>query len=241
MQINDIFAGGSRNLTPVSVPMTHVLYMPFGSDPGFSSLCALVLSAEELQRSERFAGEADRIHFLQRRAFRRYCGVTALESQQPLSKIVFCEAKNGRPFISDLPGLWFSFSSCRQGFLGAWSLTHGIGVDIEDETRQLEATELAHRYFSDSESSIVDSLEDLERLRVFYQFWCLKEAALKSIGEGLPFGLHAFEFELKPNLRVIRAPIDHGGAGQFEAYLIEGTDSCATLVTRKPADCSLSP
>ena len=221
--------------------MTHVLYMPFRSDPGFSSLCALVLSAEELQRSERFAGEADRIHFLQRRAFRRYCGVTALESQQPLSKIVFCEAKNGRPFISDLPGLWFSFSSCRQGFLGAWSLTHGIGVDIEDETRQLEATELAHRYFSDSESSIVDSLEDLERLRVFYQFWCLKEAALKSIGEGLPFGLHAFEFELKPNLRVIRAPIDHGGAGQFEAYLIEGTDSCATLVTRKPADCSLSP
>jgi len=240
MQINDIFAGGSRDLTPASVPMTHVLYMPFRSDPGFSSLCASVLSTEELRRSERFAGEADRANFLQRRAFRRYCGFTALESQQPLSKIVFSEAKNGRPFISDLPDLWFSFSSCRLGFLGAWSLTYGIGVDIEDETRKLEVAELAHRYFSDSESSIVESLEGLERLRVFYKFWCLKEAALKSIGEGLPFGLDAFEFELKPNLRVVRAPAEHGGAGQFEAHLIEGTDSCFALVTRKLDDRPLS-
>lgn len=239
-QINDVFASGSRDLTPASLPMTHVLYMPVISDPGFSSLCASVLSAEELRRSERFASEADRTHFLQRRAFRRYCGVTALESQQPLSTIVFSETKNGQPFISDLPGLRFSFSSCREGFLGAWSLTYGIGVDIEDETRKLEVTGLANQYFSGAESSIVETVKDLERLRVFYQFWSLKEAALKSIGEGLPFGLDTFEFELKPNLRVVRAPADHGGAGQFEAHLIEGTDSCAALVTRKLADRPLS-
>ncbi len=36
----------------------------------------------------------------------------------------------------------------------------------------------------------------------FYQFWSLKEAALKSIGEGLPFGLYAFEFEVDPKINI---------------------------------------
>ncbi|MGB5291012.1 MAG: 4'-phosphopantetheinyl transferase superfamily protein, partial [Lysobacterales bacterium] len=137
-----------------------------------------MLSTEEIQRSERFSGEADRTHFLQRRAFRRYCGVIALDSQRPLSKVVFCEAKNGRPFISDLPDLCFSFSSCRQGFLGAWSFSLGVGVDIEDDTRELEVAELSQQYFRGSESSVIETFQGLQRLRVFYQFWCLKEAAL---------------------------------------------------------------
>jgi 4'-phosphopantetheinyl transferase len=72
----------------------------------------------------------------------------------------------------------------------------------------------------------------LERLRIFFQFWCLKEAALKSIGEGLPFGLEAFAFELDPILRVVHAPPDHGGPERFEAHMIDGIDSCAALVTQ---------
>ena len=72
-----------------------------------------------------------------------------------------------------------------------------------------------------------------ERARTFYRLWSLKEAALKSIGEGLPFGLEAFEFELTPALRVVRAPEEHGGPGQFDAYLVEGTGACAALAVGK--------
>ena len=61
------------------------------------------------------------------------------------------------------------------------------------------------------------------RLQTFFQLWCLKEAALKSIGEGLPFGLDAFEFELSPNTRVVQAPNDYGGPKQFDAHVIEET------------------
>ena len=74
-----------------------------------------------------------------------------------------------------------------------------------------------------------------DRRQAFFQFWSLKEAALKSIGEGLPFGLDAFEFELDPNLRVVHAPPDHGGPEQFGAHVIEGTDGCAALVIRSLA------
>jgi hypothetical protein len=70
-------------------------------DPGISNRCASVLSETELQRAERFAAEDDRAEFEQRRAFRRFCGATALGSLQPLSEILFEETENGRPYLSD--------------------------------------------------------------------------------------------------------------------------------------------
>ena len=235
-QINDLFAGSSCDLTPEPVRhAAHVLYAPVSREPEVTRLCASVLSDTELQRADRFVTERDKAQFKQRRAFRRFCGALALGSSQPLWQIVFEETENGRPYLSDLPDFWFSFSSCRFGFLGAWSSTHGIGVDLEDQTRNLEAVELAHRFFSGAEAKAVEGVGGLERLRTFFQFWSLKEAALKSIGEGLPFGLDAFEFELDPNLRVVHAPPDHGGPGQFNAHVIEGADSCAALVVRSLA------
>ena len=235
-RIKDLFAAGSRDVTPASARhAAQVLYVPVALDSDLESLCASVLSETELQRADRFEARDHRDEFEQRRAFRRYCGATALGSSQPLSEILFEKTENGRPYLSDSPDLWFSFSSCRFGVLGAWSSTHGVGVDIEDHTRELEAAQLARRFFSGAEADAVDGVQGLERLRTFFQLWSLKEAALKSIGEGLPYGLDAFEFELDPDPRVVHAPPDHGGPERFDAHLIEGTDGCAALVIRSLA------
>ncbi|MGB3561664.1 MAG: 4'-phosphopantetheinyl transferase superfamily protein, partial [Thermoanaerobaculia bacterium] len=235
-RIADFFAPGSRDLTPATARhAAYVLYAPVSRDPEVSRHCASVLSDAEQQRADRFVSENDKARFIQRRAFRRFCGATALGSSRLLSQVVFEETENGRPFLSDVPDFWFSFSSCRFGFLGAWSSTHGIGVDLEDKTRNLEAVELAHQYFFVAEATAVQRAGGLERLRTFFQFWSLKEAALKSIGEGLPFGLDAFEFELDPTPRVVHAPTDRGGPAQFNGFVIEATDSCAALVTRSLA------
>jgi len=232
-RIADLFAAASRDLTPASARhAAFVLYAPVSRDPDVSRHCASVLSDTELHRADRFVTDYDKAHFKQRRAFRRFCGATVLGSSRLLSQIVFEETEKGRPYLFDLPDFWFSFSSCRFGFLGAWSSTHGIGVDLEDLTRNIEAVELAHRFFSGAEANAVEGVGGLERLRTFFRFWSLKEAALKSIGEGIPFGLDAFEFELDPYLRVVHAPPDHGGPDQFNAHVIEGTDGCAALVTR---------
>ncbi len=232
-RIAGLFAACSRDLTPVSEShRAHVLYAPVSRDAQVSRLCASVLSETELQRASRFADDDDRALFEQRRAFRRFCGAAALGSLPALSEIRFEETENGRPYLAESPHLWFSFSSCRTGILGAWSSTHGIGADIEDPSRGLQEAELARRYFSAAEAEAVDRVGRAQRLRTFYQFWSLKEAALKSIGEGLPFGLDAFEFELQPNLRVIHAPPEHGGPARFRAFLIGGADECAALVLR---------
>jgi phosphopantetheinyl transferase len=227
-----MFAASACDWTPGSANhAAHVLYAPNSRDLEASWRCASVLSDPELQRADRFLTEDGRAHFKQRRAFRRYCGAFVLGSR-PLSRIVFKETEKGRPYLPELPDVWFSFSSCRFGFLGAWSSTHRIGVDLEDQTRKLEAAELAQQFFSQAEVKAVKALSGLARIWTFCKLWTLKEAALKSIGEGLPFGLDAFEFELAPNLRVVHAPPDYGGPERFNAQIIEGTDTCAALVLR---------
>jgi phosphopantetheinyl transferase len=231
--INGLFAVSASDWTPASVShVTHVHYAPVSRDPEASRRCVSILSDAELQRADRFVTEDGKALFKQRRAFRRYCGALVLGSPRHLSRIVFEETEKGRPYLPDLPDVCFSFSSCRLGFLGAWSSTHRIGVDLVDQTLNLETAELAHQFFSDAEAKAVKMVGDSARRRTFCQLWSLKEAALKSIGEGLPFGLDAFEFELAPNLRFVYAPRNYGGPERFNAQIIEGTDICAALVIR---------
>ena len=235
-RVNDYFVANSRDLTPTSVrQVTRLLYMPFSTDQAVTSICESILSDIELERVDRLALQGDKDLFKQRRAFRRFCGALALSSDRLLSQIVFDQTENGRPHLPESQGLYFSFSSCRLGFLGAWSATHGIGVDLEDQTRTLGTVELARQFFSAAEAEVVNRPGDSASLRSFFCLWSLKEAALKSIGEGLPFGLDRFEFELEPDLRVVHAPDDFGGRAQFDAHLIEIADGCAALVIRSLA------
>lgn len=228
------FSAGARDVTPVSARRAaHVLYAAVSVDPEISRHCTSLLSDSEVRRADRFAAEDDRIRFKQRRAFRRFCGAAALRSSKPLAQIEFEESENGRPYLAESPDIWFSFSSCRYGLLGAWSSTHAVGVDLEDQMRDLEAVALARRFFSQVEAMDVEKAGARVQTDTFVRFWCLKEAALKSIGEGLPFGLDTFSFELAPSLRVVAAPAEWGGPARFDACAIGGTECGAALVTRR--------
>jgi phosphopantetheinyl transferase len=227
------FGACARDLTPPSKRhASQVFYAPVSPDPEVTRNCSSILSKIELQRAARFAKQDHRALFIQRRAFRRFCAARVPGASKDLSQIAFNETENGRPYLCDLPDFWFSFSSCRFGFAGAWSSTHGIGVDLEDKTRDVEAAELAQQFFSTAEANAVERAGGLKRQQAFFQFWSLKEAALKSIGKGLPFGLDAFGFELEPNLRVVHVPPDYGGPERFSAHMIEGVESCTAIVIR---------
>lgn len=232
---NDLFTSVSRDFTPQSQQhAVRLLYAPVSHDEEVTRRCAAVLSDTELERSDRFATQENQSLFMQRRAFRRYCGALALGGAQPLAQIEFLDRANAPPRLIGLPRYCFSFSSCRFGFVGAWSATHNVGVDIEDTTRSLEATELAMQFFSGAEVAAVQRPGGRASSRTFYQFWSLKEAALKSIGEGLPFGLDAFEFGLEPTVEIIQAPAEYGGQEQFNAHLINRTSDNIALVVHSP-------
>ena len=154
--VNEMFSQRARDVTPAAArDAACVLYAPVSSDPEASSRCASILSDHERERSERFVTKELKTHFEQRRAFRRYCGALALGSRSSLTQIVFEETENGRPYLRDRSDLWFSFSSCRLGFIGAWSSTHGLGVDLEDQPIDMEVAELAQMYFTESEARTV--------------------------------------------------------------------------------------
>ena len=232
-RITNFFRASASSLAPSSGRRTfRAFYSPVSPDPEVTRLCSAVLSEVELQKADRFATPRDRALFIQRRAFRRYCGARALGVSMPLSQISFDKTQNGRPYLRDLPGLRFSFSSCRLGFVGAWASTLGIGIDLEDETREVDAEKLARHFYSKAETSAVEKADGRRRQQAFFRLWTLKEAALKSIGEGLPFGLDAFEFELEPDPRVTGVPTGFGGPEQFSAHVFEGIECCGAMVVR---------
>lgn len=232
-RITDYFRSTVEDLTPSSArDEARVLFAPASFDPEVVQRFSSILSDTELGKAGTFLTAELQNRFIQRRAFRRFCAARALGSDgASLSNFVFEETDEGRPYLSRAPKLWFSFSSFRFGFLGAWSFTHGVGVDIEDQAQDLETVEVAEQFFSDEEVKLIDDAGAVERAQSFFRLWSLKESALKSIGEGLPFGLDAFGFELSPNLRVSRAPAEYGGPDRFRPHLIEGNTTCAALVT----------
>lgn len=228
------FDGHARDVTPESEKSAcRILYAPVSDQPEIALLCSHILSVQEQKRARCFNQPAEKALFLQRRAFRRFCAALALDSIQPLSTLEFCETENGRPYLSRRPEVFFSFSSCRFGMIGAWSSTHDIGADIEDKTRDPGVADLARQYFSPKEAGTVEAADEPESRQIFFRLWSLKEAALKCIGQGLPFGLDAFEFELNPAPQVIRTPPGFGEPGRYSAGIRETVEHCAAVVIRR--------
>ncbi len=91
---------------------------------------------------------------------------------------------------------------------------------------------LARHYFSAAEATIIENLAGVDRLRAFYRLWSLKEAALKSIGKGLPFGLDAFSFELHPGARLTTVPVAYGWPEEFSVCEFDRAETGAALVAR---------
>ncbi len=233
--VDRFFAENARNVTPARLRrQVQVLYVPRSSDREVTKRCACVLSTCELQQAERLLTHEAREQFIQRRAFRRFCGARSFGPEMASDQIKFVHTDKGRPYIRELPEIRFSFSSCQQGFLGAWSSTHRIGVDIETADHGLETTQIARGMYSSREARLVEQSGGSDRLRIFLQFWTLKEAALKSIGEGMAFGMDAFQFEPAAVPLVVATPPEHGTPADFCACYIKGTPGLASMVMRTP-------
>ena len=231
--VRNLLADTVVDQTPASVRSSvRVLYAPISGDAETTAHCRSVLSEPELRRADSHATLEQRNNFIQRRAFRRYCAPLAL-GLTSLAQIEFGETEKGRPYLLSDPHIWFSFSSCRSGILAAWSLTHAVGIDLEELETKCDAAELAREFFTEVEKTAVETATGSERQRIFLQLWCLKEAALKSVGEGLPFGLDAFEFELGRNTRVIDAPAKYGGAEGFRSHILRISEAYAALVIHR--------
>jgi hypothetical protein len=110
--VKELFAANACDWTPAAARhAAYVLYAPVSRNPEVSMRCASVLSDTELERADRFVTEEDKTHFIERRAFHRYCGALALGAHRYLSQIVFRETEKGRPYLPELPGVHMVFNT----------------------------------------------------------------------------------------------------------------------------------
>lgn len=105
----------------------------------------------------------------------------------------FAADPGGRPrVVSPDPEIAFSLSHT-DGLI-ALLVVRGVdaGLDVEATGREIDAAEIAPRFFSALEQHDIASHAESERKRRFLEIWTKKEAYLKARGTGLSLPLDAF-------------------------------------------------
>jgi 4'-phosphopantetheinyl transferase len=154
------------------------------------------LSEGERCRAERFRFQADRVwytvaHGVLRQILAHYLGVstTALE---------FAEGEHGKPsLIAPRCGGRLRFNLSHSGNLALVAIAQDreVGVDLEFITGQVDAVEIARRFFSAREASALSRMSVARRGVAFLRLWTRKEALLKAVGVGLAAGAPALKDE----------------------------------------------
>ena len=158
------------------------------------------LSEDEQQRAARFYFQRDRLHFIAARGILRNILGNYL-SIAPIH-IKFSYSPRGKPAIAEhieanittCGKLLFNLSHSQGLALYAIALDREIGIDLE-YIREIEAEQLAKRFFSDREYASITAVASPEQPRIFFHYWTCKEAYLKATGDGL-VGLEKIEVSL---------------------------------------------
>lgn len=98
---------------------------------------------------------------------------------------------NGKPYLSDMPELFFNLSHSGSQVMCALSDCE-VGCDVEQiKDRGLK---IAGRFFTAGEYQLISEKETPEeRNEMFYRLWTLKESFMKAAGLGMKLPLDSFE------------------------------------------------
>lgn len=157
-----------------------------------------LLTADEVNRLERFHFERDRRMFLATRALVR----TALSEYASVAPQAwrFAAREHGKPYIvhpAVRPELHFNLANTKGLVVCAVSCRcANIGVDAETTERSVERDEIADAYFSPLEAAALRALPPADRPPRFLSYWTLKESYIKARGLGLAIPLDQFSFLL---------------------------------------------
>lgn len=170
-------------------------------DPPPERLAALaqVLSAEERRRADRFYFERHRRRFTAARGVLRSILAAYLRVQP--QTVEFAYGNWGKPGPAEsLAAQGLSFNLSHSGELALLALTRHrpIGVDVESVQRKSDLEGIARYSFSSRENATLLALPADERPAAFFRCWTRKEAFIKATGQGLSFGLDAFDVTLAP-------------------------------------------
>lgn len=170
------------------------------ADAAALSRLASTLSADEIERRDRFRFEDLRRRFVVARGMLR-AQLAGRIGADP-GDIRFVYGEHGKPRLPDLAGgapYPLRFNLSHSGGLGLLGFSQGlqIGVDIEAVRPLQDRDALVRRFFSAAERAEYDSLPEILRERAFFDGWARKEAFIKGVGRGLSLPLASFDVSLR--------------------------------------------
>jgi len=167
------------------------------SDPRLLRHFRKLLSQDERERLDRYHFAEDRHAGLLTRAMVR-CLLSRYAAVTP-SHWRFQTNQYGRPEIAEpefANALRFNVAHTKGMIVVLISKEREVGVDVECLPYHGPCLQLASRFFSAAEVSVLRSLTPAERSLRFIQYWTLKEAFLKARGMGLAAPLNQFAFDI---------------------------------------------
>jgi 4'-phosphopantetheinyl transferase len=179
------------------------------------------LGADELARADRFHFERDRViytaaHWLLRSALAEAGGLPATAWQ-------FANGPHGKPRIDPALGhdaLSFNLSHTKGLVACAIALETEIGIDVELIDPRRSELDIAEHYFSAAEAALLRAMPAARQTRTFFRLWTLKEALIKTTGEGLERALDSFSFAFDP-VAVAFHPHDAHEAARWTFWELE--------------------
>lgn len=171
----------------------HVFYTRADQilDPCLLKQYRACLCPDEIQKVDRYLKQSDRHLSLVSRALVRYL-IAEVTRQDPQS-LSFSTNEHGKPFVVGLPEIHFNLSHSHGAAVCALCLNAAVGVDVEDMGRKTDLS-IAKRFFSSFEAALVSKAPGIEKKKLFFDIWTLKEAYIKSVGKGLTIPLNSFSF-----------------------------------------------
>ena len=155
----------------------------------------------------------------------------------------FDKTSSGKPFLIDAGCFRAAFSLSHTHGMVACAVTtgadagDGLGVDVECIDRDVDAANIAARFFAPAESAALAPLDDDARRERFFDLWTLKEALVKGLGVGMAMSLRSLAFTVGPDGTVrLDAPEDvDANAWQFGLFAPEPRYRLAVAVRRSPS------
>jgi 4'-phosphopantetheinyl transferase len=190
------------------IVVAHVYYA-FSTDvdpESDASRLLATLSEEERERHGKFRFKETQhtylvAHALVRNVLAEHCGVAA-------SDIVLTAGPHGRPEIASPQAathVRFNLSHT-DGLVAVVVAPHmDVGIDVEHVQRRLNIPAVSRHVFSPAELVDLHSLSGDAQRRRFFQYWTLKEAYIKAVGQGFALGLTQIEMSiLEPHAATVR-------------------------------------
>ncbi len=174
----------------ISVHVWTVFLRP--EEAALASLAKL-LSQDERDRANRFHFEKDRVAYIAAHGGLRRI-LAAYFTCDP-EDVCFRDGPNGKPAVD---GIQFNLSHSADLAVVAVTEDRELGVDVERVDPSRADQNVAERFFSPYEVSLLRTLPPGQQTEAFFNCWTRKEAYLKAIGLGLSVPLDSFDVTLVP-------------------------------------------